>query len=83
MKNPDTVGRMSTNKTIAGYERNFLQMLLRHELPKSCEVHITVSSGDGKKANAVFAFEGDAARVKSNVAELGLRRLIVQDNPCW
>jgi hypothetical protein len=78
---------MGMNKTEGAYERKFLELLLRHELPDDCEVRITVTPKGGQAAEAVFSFDGDMAKVKTNVATLGVRRLInknVSGGPtCW
>lgn len=74
---------MSTNKTEGAYERMALQMLLRHELPEDFEARIEITAKGGKTAKAVFVFDGNAAKVKSSIADLGLKRSIVGVVPCW
>lgn len=68
---------MGMNKTEGAYERKMLELLLRHELPDDCEVRITVTP---KAAEAVFSLDGEMAKVRSNIATLGVRRFVP---PCW
>jgi hypothetical protein len=74
---------MNKNNPVGAYERRFLEMLLRHELPEHCDVRIEVTPKGGKTAEATFAFDGDATTVKANIKDLGLKRLILPSPPCW
>lgn len=76
---------MSTNKTIGAYERKFLEMLLRHELPDQCEINIEVKArGRDEVGRAMFALNGDSIEVKSKLGEqLRLKRFISSGPACW
>lgn len=73
---------MDKTNVVGAYERRFLEMLLRHELPENCDVHIEVTPKGGKTGGATFAFHGAATTVKANLNDLGLKRLVAFP-PCW
>ena len=64
------------------YERKFLEILLRHELPDDCTVHISVTpKEDSSHAKAEFKLQAGQLHVNSNVHELRLPRTVgVVDN---
>jgi hypothetical protein len=69
-------------KMIDAYERRFLELLVRHELPEHCDVRISVTPKGGSTAEAVFSLSPGGIKVKSEIKSLRLPR-IVMDVPCW
>lgn len=70
------------------YERMFLEMLLRHELPEDCAVRVTVvpkrvKGAEAKKAAAKFTLRGDRMDVASDIDDLDLRRVMTPGPPNW
>jgi hypothetical protein len=75
---------MANSKDV--YERKFLELLLRHELPDDCEVRIDVSNVESAKAasgSAVFTLKGGAISVNSSIDKIGLKRILRSEVPCW
>ena len=65
------------------YERKFLELLLRHELPEDCEVQIEVKPKSSKSTGkTVFSLSGGTVSVKADLRNLNLRRSI-KPTPCW
>jgi hypothetical protein len=59
------------------YERKFLEILLRHELPDDCTVRISVTPKvETPTAEAKFALKSDRVEVDSQLHELGLSRVV-------
>ncbi|HYE28442.1 MAG TPA: hypothetical protein VEA61_09445 [Allosphingosinicella sp.] len=75
-------GSQSVGGAKSAYERKLFEMLVRHELPRNCNVRVDVARRGGEKASANFAFSGDNVSVKSDVSRLGLTRLVGMP-PCW
>lgn len=69
------------------YERAFLELLLRHQLPDDCEVEIEVSTKSSKTpGKAVFSLRGRDISVKADMSSLKLRRIVNRADPlptCW
>ena len=65
------------------YERKFLELLLRHELPAECEVQIEVKPKSSRSSGkTVFVLTPDAVTVRADLESLNLRRAI-PPQPCW
>ena len=60
------------------YERKFIEILLRHELPEDCEVSIELEGP--AKGEARFAVKGPSLSVKSNIGDQNLARLVAAEN---
>lgn len=66
------------------YERMFLEMLLRHELPDDCTVRIYVTpKAQGQTGKAEFALKGDQIDVESDIGLLNLARDVYPSPPNW
>jgi hypothetical protein len=62
------------------YERKFLEILLRHELPEDCTVRISVTPrADTPTGEAKFALKSDRVEVDSQLKSLGLSRAMPRD----
>lgn len=64
------------------YERNLMEMLIRHQLPDDCDVHIEVETR-GKTATASFSLTNSHISVESDIASLDLNRIILPSPPNW
>lgn len=68
------------DRTKDAYERKFLELLLRHELPEDCSVRISVTPrAEASTGEAVFALKGDRVDVDSQLEVLGLSRTVLRD----
>lgn len=81
---PPTTGHTAER----AYERIFLEMLLRHELPEDCAVKVTVvpkrvEAAEATKAEAKFTLRGDRIDVASDIGDLDLDRVILPSPPNW
>ena len=64
------------------YERMFLEMLLRHELPEDCRVRIQVTPKVvAESAKAEFALKGNRIEVESDIGSLDLPNGIIYPSP--
>ena len=75
---------MSARNIKDPYERAFLELLLRHELPENCDVQLEVKTKTSKTpGKVVFSLRGEGISVKADLTSLNLRRRIFPSPPCW
>jgi hypothetical protein len=64
------------------YERMFLEMLLRHELPEDCTIRIHVTpTVVADSATAEFALNGNRIDVESDIGLLSLPNGVISPSP--
>ncbi|HYE28440.1 MAG TPA: hypothetical protein VEA61_09435 [Allosphingosinicella sp.] len=67
------------------YERKFLELILRHELPDDCKVSIQVSEPKERPSDfgsVEFALGSKGLDVRGSLANSGFRR-VIGPVPCW